>query len=81
MSTKRDAKLLKEFHYVRGGTVPKSIPAGRVLVHNHIRHTARTPCGERGFRAWTQKLEERLERCECGYAGLPHYRVKRAFRS
>src|SRR6266446_5236047 len=29
--------------YVRGFTVPKKIPAGRVLVHNHVKHKKNTP--------------------------------------
>jgi hypothetical protein len=72
-------EVFDRFHdveYVRGLTIPKTIPEGRVLVHNHIRHSVRTRCGIRGFRAWTQPLSERLEQCDCGWSGLPHYRVK-----
>lgn len=67
-------KLPDSMRYVL--TVPKTIPAGRVLVHNHIQHAVDTPCGWNGFRAWTQKRSRRLERCKCGWSGLPHYRVR-----
>jgi elongation factor P hydroxylase len=64
--------------YVRGFTVPRTIPAGRVLVHNHIvqAHGVYTVCGWNGFRAWTQKPSRKLEPCKCGWSGLVHYRVK-----
>jgi hypothetical protein len=62
-------------YYARG--IPHRIPAGRVLVHNHVQHKVDTVCGERGFRAWTQMLSDRLQPCKCGWSGLPHYRVRR----
>src|SRR5947209_20063671 len=50
--------LTKERHpfdkrYVRGFTVPKKIPAGRVMVHNHMKHKETTPNGACGFLART----------------------------
>jgi hypothetical protein len=63
-------------HYIN--RIPKSVEEGRVLVHNHIRHTTRTQSGVNGFRYWTQDPEpERLVCCDCGWSGLEHYRVKR----
>jgi len=38
--------------YINVGMVPKSVGAGRVLMHNHVRHTVDMPCGVNGFRAW-----------------------------
>src|SRR5262245_57480673 len=62
--------------YVRGGTVPRTIPPGRVLMHNHVQHTVDMSCGLNGFRCWTDDKPPRgFVRCKCGYAGLPHYRV------
>jgi hypothetical protein len=63
------------------GTVPGELPPGEVLVHNHVR--ARRTLGLNGFRAWTEKPSNRLEVCNCKWAGvdlhgLKHYRVKRA---
>jgi hypothetical protein len=51
---------------VRAFTVPRTIRAGRVLVHNHIAHAIDTPCGMKGFGAWTQRPSNELERCKCG---------------
>ncbi len=56
--------------------VPRKLPKGRVLVHNHIAHTKDMPSGVKGFRFWTQKAEpERLVLCKCGWQGLTHYHV------
>jgi hypothetical protein len=41
-------------HYLPGGRAPREIPAGKVLVHNHIT-ASMTPTkliGHDGFRAW-----------------------------
>ena len=47
--------------------LPKKIPTGKVLVHNHVRPTRRL--GSRGFRAWLSSPDEtRLEICDCGWA-------------
>ena len=61
--------------YVRGFTVPRSIPAGRVLAHNHVQHTSGMGCGINGFRAWTwpeDKVPRHFIKCPCGWSGLPH---------
>jgi hypothetical protein len=58
-------------------TVPKSVPTGRVLAHNPVRHTINTLCGANGFRSWTWPIENKPDHfvpCDCGYAGLPHYK-------
>ena len=60
--------------YISGGTVPKSISKGRVLVHNHIVHGPYWACGINGFRAWTaEQPPPGFVSCPCGYAGLEHY--------
>jgi hypothetical protein len=56
-------------------TRPRMIPKGRVLVHNHTRHSKVTKVNLNGFRAWYQKPNETLEPCKCGWARLPHYVV------
>jgi hypothetical protein len=58
-------------------TKPRMIPGGRVLVHNHTRHSKVTKVNLNGFRAWYQKPNETLEPCKCGWARLPHYVVNR----
>jgi Recombinase len=57
--------------------LPATIPAGRVLVHNHVRPTRQL--GSRGFRVWLQAPDPaRLDACPCGWAAElgQHYRVK-----
>lgn len=57
--------------------VPKAVPAGVAVVHNHIRPTQRL--GSRGFRAWTQAPDpEQLEACPCEWAPWlgEHFRVR-----
>ena len=62
---------------VRGGTLPRSLPAKpRVLVHNQVDHFEQSLCGANGFRAWTQKRDKTLIKCHCGWASLPHYRKR-----
>jgi hypothetical protein len=59
--------------------VPRTIPAGRVLAHNHIRHTVDTPHGLNGFRCWTWpqgEVPRNFMHCECGWSGLPHYALR-----
>jgi len=65
---------MSTMHYV--ASIPRKLPAGRVLVHNDVIRQNRL--GSNGFRAWTQPLdaEPALESCGCGWSGLPHYRVK-----
>jgi hypothetical protein len=39
---------------MRSGTgIPRKVPEGRVLAHNHIRHTIDMLSGINGFRYWT----------------------------
>jgi hypothetical protein len=58
--------------------VPHTLPPkGFVIVHSHDRHDADTVPGAHGFRAWTQTPDDEplIEPCDCGWSGLPHYRV------
>jgi hypothetical protein len=58
-------------------SMPKSVPAGRLLVHNNVRPTRRI--GMRGFRIWLalQAQTPPLVQCDCGWAQElgPHFRV------
>jgi hypothetical protein len=71
MSQRRDGMTQRYL----GFGVPKSVGKGRVLMHNHVRHTIDMPCGLNGFRAWTDTKTPNREfkRCRCGWSGLPHY--------
>jgi hypothetical protein len=62
MSNKQTKKKIDDIHermradrarYVRAFAIPRSVSAGRVLMHNHVQHTIGMPCGLNGFRAWT----------------------------
>jgi hypothetical protein len=57
-------------HYVKMGTLPKLVHSGRVLMHNHVRHSKDMPCGPNGFRAWTDNMPPRPVSSPAGAAGL-----------
>jgi hypothetical protein len=65
---------MSSVHYLL--QVPKAVPAGKILVHNRGRPTARL--GSRAFRAWLDGPGDRYEPCRCGWAAnLPeHYQVR-----
>jgi hypothetical protein len=57
-------------------SMPRTIPKGRVLAHNHIMHTAWMPNGLNGFPCWTMpedNIHKSFVPCPCGWSGLPHY--------
>jgi predicted DNA-binding transcriptional regulator AlpA len=57
------------------GVIPRSIPPGRVLAHNQVRHAIDTPYGVDDFKCWTWLKHEVpliFQPCDCGWAGLPH---------
>jgi hypothetical protein len=61
--------------YFPAGSLPTSVPAGQVLAHNHVLHTANQRCGDHGFRAWTWAAEdvpEHFTEYRCGWSGFPH---------
>ena len=54
--------------YVDDDTVPRSVPKGRVLMHNHLLPDVDTPSGTNGFLGWTEPEPPP------GFVhGLPHY--------
>jgi hypothetical protein len=58
----------REYYPPKGARIPKTIPDGQVLVHNHAK-PAKTQ-GARGFRFWFQALDGpvRVVPCDCGWA-------------
>jgi hypothetical protein len=62
-----------DFQYLT--EIPDAVPRGKVLVHNRV--APKKKLGLNGFRAWTQKPNEAVELCDCGWLGRTHYRVKR----
>jgi hypothetical protein len=63
---------------VHFGELPTRINKGRILVHNNVEHSINATSGRNGFEAWTQPdlAPEGLVECNCGWAGLPHYRLR-----
>jgi hypothetical protein len=59
------------------GQLPTRVNKGRVLVHNNVEHSINATAGRNGFLAWTlpAPAPQDLVECNCGWAGLPHYRI------
>jgi hypothetical protein len=57
--------------------LPMRVNKGRILVHNDDEHSVNSTRGRNGFPAWTQPepAPQGLVECNCGWAGLPHYRT------
>lgn len=61
------------------GTVPRTVPDGCFIWHNHVMHTVGMGHGLNGFRyRYAQRpINYRLMmRCHCGVIGLPHYSIR-----
>ena len=59
--------------------MPRKIPEGRVLAHNKVQHGEDWPSGPNGFRWWIWPREKKPRdflRCNCGWAGLPHFAAR-----
>jgi hypothetical protein len=49
---------------------PKSIrtvPKGKIAIHNHIDHHVGQKFGERGFRVWFDEPHDNYVECSCGW--------------
>ncbi len=57
--------------------VPKSVPFGKVVVHNRVRPAMKLE--SHGFRAWLAEPSSEYEICPCEWAPElgAHYRVRR----
>jgi len=58
--------------------LPAAIPAGKILVHNHVKPTRKL--GSRGFRAWLSTPDTaKYVVCDCGWAQElgKHWKVAR----
>jgi hypothetical protein len=59
--------------------VPRKIPAGFYIVHNHVQHTIDTAYGLNGFRYWLEPKPinyRKFMACKCGWSGLPHFAAR-----
>jgi hypothetical protein len=52
-NAERQRRYIQRLRFIRTETIPRTVPAGRVLAHNHVRHTIDMTQGRNGFRAWT----------------------------
>ena len=68
---------MKDMKYV--WAIPRVIPEGKILCHNHVRHEVNTMPGVNGFRAWLAPANEHWLAwgydCPCGWSGLKHRRL------
>ena len=67
-----------------GRWTPRTVPPGRIVVHNHVRPEGfpDVPVGWHGFRVWTdvpKPRDYRVVTCRCGWAPhlRRHFRVRR----
>jgi hypothetical protein len=73
---------MRKADYLPEGAAPSSIPAGKVLVHNHVVAGIKPDrrVGTYGFRAWwaDKPAGKDLECCDCGWKPDlgTHYRVR-----
>ncbi|MGB9392467.1 MAG: hypothetical protein WCB70_21105 [Xanthobacteraceae bacterium] len=61
--------------------IPRKVPEGKFLWHNHVQHCVGMPHGWNGFRYRYGMLPvnyRKFERCQCGVTELPHYKVRGA---
>ena len=77
-NTKRD----RNFYAPRGlsnGGLPRKVPEGKFIWHNHVQHCVGMRHGRNGFRCWNGLLPidyRTFERCRCGWIDLPHYKIR-----
>ena len=65
--------------YNLGGGMPRKIPEGKFLWHNHVMHCEGMLQGCNGFRycaGWLPVDREAFERCHCGVVALLHYKIR-----
>jgi hypothetical protein len=60
--------------YVDDGTVPRSVPKGRVLMHNHVLPDVDTPSGTNGFLGWREPGRRPVS-CSATADGRTGYRI------
>ena len=80
MSRKRK-KLYLGSPNLRAGQIPRKVPKGKFIWHNHIQHCVGMGHGINGFRYRNGLLPinyREFERCHCGVIDLPHYKIRGA---
>jgi hypothetical protein len=77
----RSAKRPRDMHAPRlpMGGLPRKVPAGKFLWHNHVQRCVGMGHGVNGLRCWNGFLPvdyRKFERCHCGWVDLPHYKIR-----
>ena len=65
----------------RLGQIPRKVPDGKFIWHNHVQHCVGMGDGVNGFRYRTELLPvnyREFMRCQCGVIDLPHYSIRRS---
>ena len=65
------------------GGLPRKVPEGKFIWHNHVQHSVGMSPGLNGFRCWNGLLPidyRQFERCHCGWIDLSYYK-RRGVRS
>jgi hypothetical protein len=55
--------------------VPRKVPKGRFIWHNHVQRSVGMSHGLNGFRCLPVDYRK-FERCRCGWIDLPHYKIR-----
>ena len=61
------------------GGLPRKVPKGKFIWHNHVQHCVGMSHGLNGFRCWNGFLPidyRKFEHCHCGWIDLPHYKIR-----
>jgi hypothetical protein len=77
MTKKKRDRFLHSPRLPSGG-LPRKVPKGKFIWHNHVQHCVGMGHGFNGFRCWNGLLPidyRQFERCHCGWIDLPHYRI------
>jgi hypothetical protein len=64
---------------LRIGQIPRKVPEGKFIWHNHVQHCVGMGHGLNGFRYHSELLPidyRNFERCHCGVIDLPHYKIR-----
>jgi hypothetical protein len=64
---------------LRMGQIPRKVPKGKFIWHNHVQHCVGMGHGVNGFRYRTGLLPidyHIFQRCHCGVIDFPHYQIR-----
>src|SRR5262249_50128577 len=79
--SRKHKKLYLGSPNLRCGQIPRKVPEGKFLWHNHVLHCVGMGHGMNGFRYRSGLLPvdyREFMRCQCGVIDLPHYSIRGA---